>query len=88
MFSHPVSITGYIFVVVAAVLYWAEPGSTFDSQVGFALLVYALAGAGPFLILLGVIAQGFWMLDGTLREIAPRSDTRTDKFKPLSLSGG
>jgi hypothetical protein len=86
MFSHPVTKAGYAFIVIAILVIWLQPGNSFDTRATFLLFAYALSGVGPFLILLGVIAQGFIRVDETFREIASRKEPRTDRFKPLDLS--
>lgn len=60
MFSHPVSIVGYLSVVAGLFVTFIA-ATTRDSGL-FLLVGYALVGIGPFLILMGVIAAGFEMM--------------------------
>jgi hypothetical protein len=63
MFSHPVSKFGYLCIVLGVLLILLSNGASFDAASGLYLLGVGLLGFSPFLILLGVIAQGFLRIE-------------------------
>jgi len=67
MFSHPVSVTGYCLVALGFVLVFIAAGMR-DGSLAY-VIGTALMGVGPFLMLLGVIAQGFLRLERYLSGI-------------------
>jgi hypothetical protein len=66
MFSHPVSQFGYIAIAVGIVLVLVSNGIGYGTGALLYLCGVVLLGAGPFLILIGVIAQGFLRIEGYL----------------------
>jgi hypothetical protein len=79
MFSHPVSVVGYFVTAFVAILFWAEPLLLMMSGVGFSIFAYILAAAGPFLILLGVIAAGFNEMKRSLPQITQAVEHQAPK---------
>lgn len=92
MFSHPVSVTGYCLVAVGFVLVFIAAGMR-DGSLAY-VIGTALMGVGPFLMLLGVIAQGFLRLERYLsgipqmRAAFAANDPRTVGVVDNTASGG
>jgi len=88
MFSHPVTVFGYIAVVIGLLLAFFSGGA---SGYGSALMMYfagvALMAVGPFMILLGVIAQGFLRIEKHLAGI-PRMKAAFEAYQSELRAAG
>ena len=63
MFSHPVSIAGYILIGLGVAMAYMASGSPYESSIPIAMGGGAAEKLGAFLVLLGVIAQGFGRIE-------------------------
>jgi hypothetical protein len=78
MFSHPVSLSGYAAIFVGILLVLSSGGAGYGSAVTMYLCGVGLTGIGAFMILLGVIAEGFTRIEGYLsRHPAMKVDSGT-----------
>ncbi len=69
MFGHPASVAGYIAVGGAAFMILASGGLSYREASLMMTLGWAIEAIGWFLILLGVIAQGFLRIERYLSGI-------------------
>lgn len=84
MFSHPVSVAGYFAVGVGFLLVLLATGMR-DGSLPY-LLGMGLAGIGPFLMLLGVIAQGFLRLERHLAGVPQMKAAFAASERPTDLT--
>lgn len=66
MFKHPVAVLGYVAIVLAIVVILTTLDMLPSEAMGRLSIANVLGGIGAFLVLLGVIAQGFLRLEQKL----------------------